>query len=215
MMKRAMRNNLTQKRMKILTLSVIVFAASFYCCQNRQIVEGTFFGNGFHNGWADQTSIVIWTRLTRNPELNSAGQKFLIPSADEARQLAKNGDKEKIFKAQIPDGFTLDQMEGACPGSVGEVKLVYGPFETPDQKIETEWVAVDADKNFTRQWKLQNLTSGTKYLVRLFARKSAGSTLTDSIKGAFLTPPTSKISKNLNFCIVTCHDYPRRDDPKN
>ena len=215
MMKRAIRDNLTQKRTKILTLSVIVFAASFYCCQNRQKVEGPFFGNGFHNGWADQTSIVIWTRLTRNPELNSAGQKFLIPSADEARQLANNGDKEKIFKAQIPDGFTLDQMEGACPGSVGEVKLVYGPFETPDQKIETEWVAVDADKNFTRQWKLQNLTSGTKYLVWLFARKSAGSTLTDSIKGAFLTPPTSEISKNLNFCIVTCHDYPRRDDPKN
>ncbi len=200
---------------KILILAAIILTAGLYSCNDRKSTEGPWFGNGFHNGWADQTSIVIWTRLTRNPELNSTGHKFLVPSADEARQLAKSGDKDKIFKAQIPDGFTLDQMEGACPGSIGEVKLVYAPFETPDQKIETEWLAVDAGKNFTRQWKLQNLTPGTKYLVRLFARKNGESQISDSTKGAFLTPPAADVRKELNFCIVTCHDYPRRDDPKN
>ena len=202
------------RSIKILTLAAIILTAGLYSCHNRKSAEGPWFGNGFHNGWADQTSIVIWTRLTRNPELNSTGQKFLVPSADEARQLAKSGDKDKIFKAQIPDGYTLDQMEGACPGSAGDVKLVYAPLETPDQKIETEWMAVDASKNFTRQWKLQNLNPGTKYLVRLFARKTGELQISDSTKGAFLTPPSADISKELNFCIVTCHDFPRRDDPK-
>lgn len=200
---------------KILSMATIIVVAVLYSCQSSKNAEGPFFGNGFHNGWADQTSIVIWTRLTRNAELNAKGRKFLVPSADKAKKLAQSGDAKKILKAQIPDGLTLDQMEGACPGSSGEVKLVYAPFVTPDQKVETPWVSVDRDRNFTHQWKLQDLTPGTKYLVRLFARKNGESQLSDSIKGVFVTPPPPNISNELNFCIVTCHDYPRRDDSKN
>jgi len=46
-------------------------------CNKKQITDGPYFGNGFHNGWADQTSVVIWTRLTQNPEMNVNGKKFL------------------------------------------------------------------------------------------------------------------------------------------
>jgi alkaline phosphatase D len=199
---------------KLLGSLAILFAIIFYSCHSKKST-GPFFGNGFHNGWADQTSIVIWTRLTKTPELNQTGEKFLVPSAEKAKKLSEKADKKKILKAQIPEGFTLDQMEGACLGAPGEVKLVYFPFQKPEQKIETEWAVVETDKNFTRQWKLQNLVPGTKYVVQLFARKIAGPHISDSIKGTFRTPPAADISEDLNFCIVTCHDYPRRDDPVN
>jgi alkaline phosphatase D len=178
-------------------------------------LSGPYFGNGFHNGWADQNSIVIWTRLTKNPEMNMTGPKFLVPSADDVRRLDKGADPDSIYAAQIPDGFSLDQMEGACPGMDGEVNLVYYPLKNPDIKTETGWSAVDAGKNFTIQWRLNNLTPDTKYVVELESRKTGKSKVTSNINGAFRTPPEPSAASDINFCIVTCHDYPRRDDSIN
>ncbi len=182
-------------------------------CRNE--TPGPFFGNGFHNGWADQHSIVIWTRLTGNPEMNRKGPKFLVPSAEEVRMLDEGANQDSIYDKQIPRGFTLDQMEGACPGSEGEVNLVYYPLKDPDNKIETGWTSVDAGKNFTCQWKLDNLKPDTKYVVELGARKTGKSKITSTISGAFRTPPDPAVTADPDFCIVTCHDYPRRDDSIN
>ena len=158
--------NMLLKRIIPLTLSAIIAFASV-SCKTEKTDEGPFFGNGFHNGWADQTSIVIWTRLTKNPELNSAGQPFLVPSADEHRRLDAGANADSIYKAQIPEGLTLDQMEGACPGAPGEVKLTCYPLKNPDKKIVTDWSPVETEKNFTRQWKLENLDPDTKYVVEI------------------------------------------------
>ncbi len=194
---------------------LIIGGAAFgFSAKSYNNIIGPYFGNGFHNGWADQTSIVIWTRLTKMQEMNKNGQKFLEISVEEAEKLDKSADKEKIFKAQIPNGFSLEQMEGACPGASGEVKLVYFPVQRSTEKIETKWISVETAKNFTRQWKLENLTPGTKYVVELFARATSVSEISDSIKGFFRTPPSSDVSGDLDFCIVSCHDYWRRDDAK-
>jgi alkaline phosphatase D len=181
----------------------------------RKEPSGPFFGNGFHNGWADQHSIVIWIRLTENPEMNRTGPKFLVPSSDEVRSLDKSANADSIYMAQIPDGYTLDQMEGACPGMDGEVNLIYYPLKEPGNKVESGWEQVDAGKNFTRQWKLDNLHPATKYVVQIEARKKGKQKITASVEGSFRTPPDSLTASDLNFCIVTCHDYPRRDDSIN
>jgi alkaline phosphatase D len=187
----------------------------FISCRNRPLQEGPYFGNGFHNGWADQHSIVIWTRLTKAPQLNRAGQKFLIPSAIQARKLDQGANHDSIMMAQIPAGYTLEQMEGACPGASGEVKLVYFPFQQPEQKTETGWMAVEPSANFTRQWKLTKLSAGTRYMIHVYARNLQDNRLTDSISGTFRTPPSADHPENIRFCIVTCQDYPRRDDSIN
>ena len=201
-------------KLKILKY-VLLISIVFCSCSKWGKPDGPFFGNGFHNGWADQTSIVIWTRLTKTPELNKDGQKFIIIPADEARELSKSSDKQKNLKAQIPEGFSLEQMEGACVGMAGEVKLAYFPFFKPLEKIETEWTRVDSTKNFTQQWRLENLTPGSKYEVELYARANSDSDICDSIKGTFRTPPSPDTLKDVDFCIVTCQDYLRRDDPEN
>ncbi len=196
-------------RVLIVALIVMVIAIANSCSNKK--TDGPYFGNGFHNGWADQHSIVIWTRLTSTPEMKRPGKKFRIPSADEAKELAKMSDQIQLNRAQLPENATLEQMEGACPGKKGEVKLVYFPLQKPELKNETEWSAVDPDKNFTHQWKLQNLEAGTMYVVQLLARDHENKLLSDSIKGNFRTPPSGETQKELKFCIVTCHDYPRRD----
>ena len=183
------------------------------CCKDE--TPGPFFGNGFHNGWADQTSIVIWTRLTKIPEMNREGPPFMIPSAEEHRRLDKLAVIDSIYKAQIPEGYNLDQMEGSCPGMPGEVRLVCYPLREPDRRIEIDWTPVDTARNYTCQWKLENLTSGTKYVVEISARKNKKSGVSSTVSGSFRTPPDAGSDDRINFCIVTCHDFPRRDDSIN
>jgi alkaline phosphatase D len=146
--------------------------------------------------------------------MNTTGQKFMTEPVK--KQLKGNEtDIDLIYKAQIPAGFTLDQMEGACPGMAGEVKLKYYPLKNEDNKIETDWTSVDTEKNYTRQWKLENLTPDTKYVVEIEARKSKSRIVTSIVRGAFRTPPDPAVTKDLSFCITTCQDYPRRDDSVN
>jgi alkaline phosphatase D len=199
------------QRYKKLFTGMLAVQLALSGCSVPEHREGPFFGNGFRNGWADQHSIILWTRLTSQPELNRTGPQFLLPST-EANKLAGLTDKERIMKEQVPAGYTLDQMEGACPGAPGEVKLAWYAKDAPAILFETEWTAVNREKDFTHQWKLEDLESGTEYRVRILARKEGSSEPTDSIKGFFRTPPSENATENLRFCIVTCQDYPRRDD---
>src|SRR6056297_2229375 len=106
------------KLILILFISGIIISCSF-----KKETEGPYFGNGFHNGWADQHSIVIWTRLTQNPDANDNMNEFIELSRDTVRYLDYEADTAKILAAQLPEGITLDEMNGGCPGAVGEVKL--------------------------------------------------------------------------------------------
>jgi alkaline phosphatase D len=180
-------------------------------CSFKKTTDGPYFGNGFHNGWADQNSIVLWTRLTQHPEGNTGGTPFLVPSAEEHRQLNKEANPENIYRAQIPEGLTLNDMIGACPGAPGEVKLTYYPLLHSENKTETGWMAVDNQKNFTHQWHLNNLQPNTKYVVEMEARRDKKSKVSDKIEGAFRTPPAPETEDNIEFCVVTCHDYWRKD----
>ena len=88
--------------MKHFTLLSIFIIALFGC---KRQPSGPFFGNGLHNGWADQNSVVIWTRLTSQPEMNREGPSFLIPSAEEHRHLDQLANPDSIWHAQVPAGF--------------------------------------------------------------------------------------------------------------
>ncbi|XOV94302.1 MAG: alkaline phosphatase D family protein [Bacteroidota bacterium] len=175
--------------------------------------EGPYFANGLHNGWADNESIVIWTRLTKWKEANFDGQTFTALSNEQRDALDEAADEQKIMQAQIPDGLTLEQMEGACPGASGEVKLTYFPKDQPDKKIELPWVSVHDDENYTFQWKLESLSPDATYQVKIEARKDANSEVSDEVAGEFYIPPTADQEKELSFTLVSCHDYIRKDQP--
>lgn len=190
-----------------------IFISSVISCTQSKHSEGPYFGNGLRNGWADQHSITIWTRLTENPDMNVKGKKFTPLVKEEQRELASVTDKTLLHSKQIPEGLTLRDMEGACPGSEGQVKLSYYAENNPDEKVNMDWVKVDSDKNFTRQWKLDNLVSDTRYMVSIFSRKGEGFQISDTVSGTFVTPAEKDIKKDIRFTVVTGHDFNRKDSP--
>ena len=107
--------------MKNLLFVILVISFVLSCVTIDQL-EGPYFGNGVHNGWADQNSISIWTRLTKSSEMNWEGRKFIDLTKKQADSLAELQNVAMLHSQQIPEGMTLEDMEGACPGSEGEVQ---------------------------------------------------------------------------------------------
>ena len=202
--------------MNILLNKALIFgglALALLSCSKITVAEGPFFGNGIRNGWADQHTITLWTRLTKNPEMNTKGQKFIDLGNKRMKELAQIKDKKLLMSSQIHERLTLEDMEGAMLGAYGEVKLSYYHGEY-SKRIQTEWERVDSTQNFTLQWKLSGLLANSVYHVELLSRKGAGFGISDTLHGSFTTAPDSETVKPVKFSVVSGHDYNRRDLPK-
>lgn len=179
--------------------------------------EGPFLANGMRNSWADQNSIVLWTRTTKNPEAKMDGLPFVKLSSSKARKLAKGTDAKELLAAQLPDGAELTQMLGACPGIAGEVRLTYFPKLKRYDSKTTEWKATVSENDFTAQWALENLKPGTEYAAIVETRPLTkdgvpAEALSAVLRGGFETAPKASSEKEVRFCMTTCHDFIRRDD---
>jgi alkaline phosphatase D len=173
--------------------------------------QGPFLGNGTRNGWADQQSIVIWTRTTLEPEMRADGKPFVKLTNKEANALARIKDEAQLLDPQLPEGATLDEMIGACPGAPGQVRLSYYPVGKPDEIQLQPWHETSAETDFTTQWKLTGLQPGTEYATVIETRSVDGKPGTQ-IQGRFQTAPAATERPPLRFCVTTCHDFIRRDD---
>ncbi len=198
-------------------LGALILCLSLQACRDSvQTANGPYFGNGVHNGWADQGSISLWTRLTNRPDGNMTGAQFLDISGQDHKRLRKLTNIDSLEGTQLPDGFTLDDMIGACPGATGEVQLIYYPEGQANKPKTIAWKAVDPSKDHTLQWKLTDLLPGTRYRLELQARPGPDAAPSDTLEGGFFTPPAVDDDKEaIRFCVVTCHDFIRRDDPDN
>lgn len=173
--------------------------------------QGPFLANGSRNSWADQSSIVIWTRTTQNPEMRFDGTPFVSLSSKEARQLASENDPAVLLGTQLPEGASLDDMLGACPGESGRVRLSYYPEHQRRLMQHTPWSITHADHDFTAQWKLEGLTAGKRYLTVIEAQSPEGEPTAVAL-GSFQTAFPTDAAQPITFCVTTCHDFIRRDD---
>ena len=113
------------KKLTSIGMILITIATSVILgCSQETKKEGPYFGNGFRNGWADHNSIIIWTRLATIPDLNKSGVHFKELTKEQSNSLSGSTDKKTLHTLQIPEGYTLDQMDASCPGAEGEVKLI-------------------------------------------------------------------------------------------
>ena len=171
-----------------------------------------FLANGMRNSWADQNSIVLWTRTTAVAEMKADGTKFITISKKDASKIAKQKDETMLNSIQLPEGAKLENMFGACPGIAGEVRLTYFPSKQRNQAKSIDWVTTKAENDFATQWKLEGLKANTQYAVVIESRAIGSKETSAVIRGAFRTPPKTNAKENLKFCITTCHDFIRRDD---
>ncbi|WP_161604346.1 family 16 glycoside hydrolase [Roseiconus nitratireducens] len=173
---------------------------------------GPFLGNAMRNSWADQNSIVIWTRTTARPEMLSDGKPFVSLGSREASRLSKSTDPEKLLRVQLPEGAELKDMLGACPGAPGQVRLTWFPEKQRHLAKSTSWQTTSADNDFAVQWSLQDLKPATRYAAVVEARPIDQDANTAVVRGAFRTAPEASAAEPISFCFTTCHDFIRRDD---
>ena len=166
-----------------------------------------FMANGIKIGDVTHDTAKIRTRLTAQAERTRSGISFLkVENPRKQKPGATDGSQ------QIPEGKSLADMEGSVPGTTGEVRVSYWPQGKSDSKQQTAWLSVDVERDFTRQFLLQDLSSNTQYEV-LVEGRNGGATV--SLEGRFRTAPDAGDAEEINFVVVTCGDYPRRDDAEN
>ena len=171
--------------------------------------DGPQLGNALRNSWANQDSIVLWTRTTKQAEMTQ-GPNFVTVPKKFGDQFPKQLSEEELLTKQLPEGTALNEMLGACPGTAGEVRLTYFPVGKRKLMKETDWVVTDAENDFTTQWHMTDLTPGTTYAAIVEARGSGKDVISAVVRGGFKTAPAD--AKRIDFCMTTCHDFERRDD---
>ncbi|MGB1937665.1 MAG: alkaline phosphatase D family protein, partial [Akkermansiaceae bacterium] len=159
-----------------------------------------FQANGIKIGEVDQNSALIWTRLTLNEQANNAGAAFIRPKKSGLPNTAE----------QLPKGKTLADMQGAVPGAAGSVRISWASGD--GQKGSTDWMNVDAKKDFTLRHQIRELEPGTGYTITVESRDPDGIP-GQSIEGKFRTAPALEQEAPVSFVVVSCQEYSRRDSP--
>jgi len=138
----------------------------------------------------------------------AAGEQPRVSQA-ELRDIVSKAD----WRSQLAPGRSLAEMQGALPGVAGSSRVVLTP-RSGGAPIETPWAAVDPKRDHTRQFTIKSLKPGTAYRVRVESRDEKG-VVGALVEGAFHTAPAATAAVPVKFAVVTCGDYPRRDDPAN
>ena len=155
---------------------------------------------GFRVGEVTDHSAIVWTRITRDAERNWDG--YRDPSKREPKQ-----------DAYVPSNIQVEDREGATPGAVGQVRVVFYPeSRKPPSETMTPWVTVNADHDFSHQFHIKYLQPGTRYVLRVEARDSADAKISATPSGSFRTPHRADTWQDVRFSVVTGQSYWDLDD---
>ncbi len=188
--------------MKVKNVNIMMFYVLFplimftSCSKDDATV---YMANGIKIGEVTANSAIVWTRLTKHSERNVDGLPFIKC-------------KEKNIN---PPFEKLEEMEGATPGTTGEVRISYKPCKGGSELKSMMWKSVQADRDFTKQIQLTGLLSGIKYSIIVEGRAIGSDEANCFVKGSFVTAPSKEDAARVSFSVVTGQDYPRRDDLEN
>ncbi len=157
------------------------------------------------------------TAVARQSAMSAAATRAADASSQQPAVLTQGELREVVTKAdwrsQLPAGLTLADMHGALPGAPGSTRVILTPV-AGGARIETPWAAVEAKRDYIRQFTVESLSPGTAYRVRVESRDARGSAGA-TVDGNFRTASAASVTSPVRFSVVTCGDYPRRDDPVN
>jgi alkaline phosphatase D len=148
--------------------------------------ESPYFASGIKVGEVDQSSAIIWCRLTKEETA-----KFgLLPIFTEG---LKDKDKDAI-------NMPLEVV----PGMEGEVRVLYWKVGKAVTELKTEWVKVKAENDFVHQFKIEDLNAHGKYEFAVEARKNSDAPVSSKMTGEFKTAPTKDQAPPIRFVVTTC-----------
>jgi alkaline phosphatase D len=165
----------------------------------------------------DREAVRAATEVARQSAMSEAAAKAEKSGRQKTGGLTQGQLRDIVTKAdwrsQLPPGRTLAEMHGTLPGAPGSVRVLLTPA-AGGTAVETPWTAVEPQRDHTRQLTLRSLRPATAYRVRVESRDPAGRPGA-TVAGSFRTAPGPATSAPATFAVVTCGDYPRRDDPAN
>jgi alkaline phosphatase D len=152
---------------------------------------------GVRVGEVTPTSAIVWTRLTKNAARNDKGLLF-----------KGKGTSQEPASVDVP----VSEIEGACPGMEGTVRVTWSPTAEFRDRMTSEWEAATEATDFTRHFSLKNLKPDTVYH---YAVETRGKDLEvhAPLRGKFSTAPEQELPGNFTFCAMTCQGYPDRGHP--
>lgn len=180
---------------------------------NAALAAGPYQATGMKIGEVTDTTAVVWTRLTENPE--RVGPEAPVPTVlyrdpeDGRLKTPKEGKPDWPPVVQYPAGVTVDMIEGAVPGTRGEVRVLYRP-ESSAQWASTDWEKVDSDRDSTREFVLTDLVSNTGYALKVESRARAGES-GQTLEGGFRTAPDPDVPERVVFTVSTGQTYKDQD----
>lgn len=172
--------------------------------------EGPYQATGIKICEVDQNSAIVWTRLTQISERLSKDYPMPIvrykdPETGELKP--RRGRPNRSPVVQFPDGSDVNTIEGAAPGMVGDVRVRYAVQGQADWQ-ETDWQAVDSERDFIRQVKLENLQPGTAYQIEVQSRSGK---MGQALTGRFKTAPSVDQAARVVFHVTTGQAYGDQD----
>ena len=165
------------------------------------VATAAFQAMGTRVGEVTESSAIVWTRLTVNAKRNNEG--LVIPGR------AQNYKDKELPAVTVP----VAQLEGACPGVSGFVRLRYGTSESLKNAKLTPWIPVSENSDFIHQFKLIGLMSASTYFFESQTSIQKNKQPYTTFRGKFQTAPAPQTAGNLRFCLMTCQGYPDRGHP--
>ena len=149
---------------------------------------------GTRVGEVTENSAIVWIRLTAGTVRNNAGRVI-------------------SDKAELPADSPVEQLEGACPGAPGRVRLRFGTKADLSDAVTTDWADVGAATDFIHQFSLGGLAAATTYHYASETAAADGPAH-GTWRGEFQTAPAAGVAAGQVFCVMTCQGYPDRGHPE-
>ena len=186
-----------------LFILLLASALCFMPSMTRAAEGAPYNAEGERVGEVTDHSAVIHTRLTAFPTRNEHGYVFPV--------VPHGGGKPK---AEWPEGKTVADLEGACPGKAGKVRVWYGTDPKLVKAQATAWAQAVAASDFTHQFKLDNLRANTVYYYAVEMAAATGTATRKGAIGQFRTAPRANDWDKVKFTVITGQDYRCHDIPE-
>ena len=195
---------------RILPIALALVCGLLYSQQGDQ---KPYQATGFKICEVDQSSAIVWARLTRNQQrVGKEGPMPVVRYKDpETGELGpRRGRPDSPPIVEFPNGSNPDTIEGAVPGAAGEVRVRYKPVG--GEWSRTRWQAVDPSRDYTAQLKLEGLMANTAYEVEIRSRN--GEIGGEALRGRFQTAPAVERPERVVFTVTTGTSYNDQDHPR-
>ena len=196
--------------MKIrMTLCCALIALGTSAC-----TEPVHMATGIKIGEVTASEAIVWVRLTKDEKRVDFGApmpevSYTLESTGEPIVDMKYRQRDAVPAVEFPDGSSIDTIEGAVPGANGFARVHYKTGDAQGFEV-TEWQAVDPEADFTSQFHLTGLKSGSRYDVEVEYGTRKGRN-TNILAGRFRTAPAADVEAPVTFTAITGQRYPDRD----